>query len=308
MNEPYDPVVLSAYLLGDLPPDVAAEVEQTAKSDPSLAAKLETLAALTCVDLPSSLRVVERPQSHWTRRQFVKGVAASLAGVAVLGGAAYAGYEWLKPLPLVEDDFDDDWLDTTKWYVYLGRRGVRERDGHVRLMNRGSIVTRREFSEPIEVSFDWMWVDRAEDRLYSEVLKVALRTSGQHYDQRAYEVKDGLVITFGTEGAYARIEAIEGNELQIRPLTRQLARSQDGTAIIKVETWHHIRITDDGRKVAVYLTGPRIDRKFAKVPVVEAEWDNAGGGKRIAIYNREFVGDTPHESRIDNFKVYRLGD
>ncbi len=313
MNESFDPAVLTAYLLDELRPDAKLAVARAALTDTSLAAKLDCMAALIGVEAPGSAPSVpmlaEPTKARWTRRQFVKGAAASLAGVAALSGAAYAGYRLLVPRPLLEDDFDKEWLDPAKWDTLRMRRGVRPKDGYVRLRNRGSLVTMREFDTPFELSFDWTWINWVDDPLYPETLSIALHTSGRLHSEWPFEVEDGIVLVFQTHSA--RIGASIHNP---RPMTDRVKLGWvqiglTGTVPLPADALHRIRIVDTGAKVSVYATGPKIDHKYAtKQAIFELEYAEKFAERRIAIYNREPVANTDHESRIDNFKVYRLGD
>src|SRR4051794_18994048 len=67
-----------------------------------------------------------------------------------------------------------------------------EEVGHLRLNNRGSIRTTQEFPGPIEIEFDWRWIDLAGDSLYRDTLTVVLHSSGEHAKQHPFAVVDGL--------------------------------------------------------------------------------------------------------------------
>jgi hypothetical protein len=75
---------------------------------------------------------------------------------------------------------------------------------YLRLLNRGSVVTRQEFEGPIEVSFDWRWVDHAQWPLYGEIFAVCLRTHGEHRPKHDFGITDGLVLYFNTVDSTGR--------------------------------------------------------------------------------------------------------
>ena len=75
------------------------------------------------------------------------------------------------------DSLDTGWFDTTKWKT--ARRKTSAVDGYVRLINRGSLATVAEFRAPMEIEFDWRWIDLA-GQFYADSLTVAVHTSGEH--------------------------------------------------------------------------------------------------------------------------------
>src|SRR5205085_1050021 len=71
--------------------------------------------------------------------------------------------------------------------------------------------------------------------------------------------------------------------------------------------WYRLRVTDDGETISVYLSGPEMQKKYWKEPVLQAHPPAlAWQGHHVAIYNRERVADVPHESHIDNVLIERL--
>lgn len=72
------------------------------------------------------------------------------------------------------------------------------------------------------------------------------------------------------------------------------------------DEWYEVRITDDGQTIAVHVEGSQIHRGEKDVPAISVKYPGKLKGRRIAIYNREFVGGVSHESHIDNFVVNPL--
>jgi hypothetical protein len=288
---------LVRYALGDASAALAAAVEGRARADAAFAGELAALRErVTGGGVPGPDRVAPRAataaRSPWRRRCAAAGVVLAVAG------AAWGACAALAERPLLRDDFDRDWIDPGKWDVSLGRPGVRAVEGHLRLRNRGSVVTRQEFDCPIEVEFDWRWRDHAEDPLYAEVLVVGLRTSGAHMSGHSFQLLDGVFVHLSTLGACVSVSARPGPVFE--------ADSPEGGVPMPADAWHHVRITDDGATVRVYLSGPRIDRRYATTPVIAATPPGHFAGRRVAIHNRELVSNATHESHIDNVVIRAL--
>jgi len=289
------------YVLGVLPASRAKAIAHAASTDPELAATLELASDVAgagrTAPPPAGQIVPHIPPTepmYFSRRQ-----AFALGGTVLgVGALIWGGREILRDRPLMEDNFDDDWLDQRIWSIKRTRPEVREIDGQLRLTNRGSVTTQSQFEEPITVTFDWMWIDLKGDPHYSDTLTVALRSSGTHDSSRPFEVVDGCRISLSTTGA--KVEIFRGAEVN------PSSRTQIGAVPIPPSEWHRVRITDDGHWIRVYLKGPKIDRGYWERPVLEAECPDLFTERRITIYNRERTSDVDHESRIDNFKVSRL--
>ncbi len=296
----FDDATLIAYAVGELPPAQAAEVARGAAADEELAAKLDALGACAGRRAEPPISVgVAGPRPNSSRRRLAKQLAAAVAGVALLGGAAYAGYEWLREKPLVEDNFRDEWLDSRVWDTGRGRKGVREEGGHLRLLNRGSVVTQAECPAPMELELDWQWVDVAADPNYTDNLSVGLRTTGTHQREHAYKLLDGVVVDFNSHRGAVYVYDAQA------PASGETI-SPRGEVKFAAGKWYHLRVTDDGKRVSVYVSGPDIDRKYAKEPVIAVDVTGVYTGRRVALFNREYVAGANHESRIDNVVVRPL--
>jgi len=289
----------AAYVLGDAPADLAMRIEQEAIGDEGLAAEFAAFAPLA---LPSSVVVLPATSSAPRTKRWrpVPRAAVLAAGILLaVCGVAWGGYELLRTRPLLEDDFHTGTIEYSKWDLHLGRRGVSGQDGYLRLLNRGSLVTRQEFDGPVEVTFDWRWVDHGQWPLYAEVLTVALHTTGQHKDEHDYLARDGFLVDFNT-ATHNVCASIPG-----QPLV--LYRSPPDSLPLVAGQWHHVRIVDDGSQASVFVTGPSIDPRYQKEPVLTAPIPRGLVGRHIGFFNREHVGDTNHESQVDNVKVWELG-
>src|SRR5262249_14282888 len=150
------------------------------------------------------------------------------------------------------------------------------------------------FDGPLELTFDWRWVDLGEWPLYADILTVNLRTSGKHKAEHAYEATDGLCI---------ELNAVEHSVRAAAAGERPFKSSAPDAAPMRAGVWHSVRIVDDGRAVSVFIEGPSIDPRYRKEPVLTVNAPAGLTGKRIAFFNRESVAGTNHESHLDNVRV-----
>jgi hypothetical protein len=290
------PSDLIAYALGRATLEQARRVERRARDDEDTAWQLECLTAVSGLyglgpKATKATRGPSRLRRLLTRR------SAIAAGVAlVVGGGAWAAYEALAPRPLMEDNFNGNWLDPNKWHT--ARPSTRAEHGYLRLNNRGSVVTTREFPGPVEIGFDWRWIELNGHISYRDTLTVAVHTSGRHAATHPYRVLDGLEVS---------IEAHAGHVGIASPTDPDFGEATpQGSLPMPDGKWHHVRILDDGASITIYLSGPEIDPKYDGKPVFTAKYEGTFAKHHIAIYNREPVAESIHESHIDNFYVKKL--
>ena len=130
----------------------------------------------------SRSRSRERPRILFSRRAALTAVC-----IVVTGALVAAVYMAVSPRPLLEEHFNGGSLSPARWEKQRDVAVVE--NGHLRLVNRGSIVTVAEFEEPVSVSLRWMWKDLTEGKeKYSDSLTVGLRTTGKHADTRRLRV------------------------------------------------------------------------------------------------------------------------
>jgi hypothetical protein len=287
---------LVRYAFGQAPADLCARIEAAAAQDEELAAKLACVRALASTPEPEELTGRRRALPLRISRRRALIAASGLLGTFGLSWAAYA---YFHERPLLADDFSDGWLDARLWRGE--RRIIREEKGYLMLMNRGILVTREQFPPPIDISFDWQWINLAGDPNYSDDLAVALRTSGRAMDVRPYDVTDGIIIRF--HASPGRVSAVLAKP---QPPHGGLGELPDGSLPMPAEAWHHIRITDDGDRIAVYFTGPAVPRQSKQEPVMAVRCSNTFPRYFVAVYNREHIAESPQESRIDNVVIRRL--
>jgi hypothetical protein len=303
MNE-FSHATLIAAVLGQLPAEQTDEIRRIAVKNAELAAKFRALEAAAGMSSPVTeleSKAVPNVRANTSKKplhRLLKLLAASMAIVLLLSGAVYAGYELLRDRPLLDDNFRDEWLDTKIWDTYRGRKGIREEGGHLRLLNRGSLVTAQAFPDPIELEFDWQWIDLASDPLYPDYLCVSLHTSGRHDEITPYESLDGIDVNFNPHHGGVIIGSREGGN--------PAQRSDHGILKFSSGKWYHLRITDDGNTVAVFARGPEIERKYDKEPILIYEYKTSASEHRVSFFNREYIAGANHESRIDNVVIRRL--
>jgi hypothetical protein len=286
----------AAFLLGDASDELAARIRAEATTDEGFAAELGAFAPLGST-IPESLTTTKAQPKRFRRLRHLGRRSSVLAAglLLTLCGAVWGGYELLRTRPLLEDTFNTGTIEYGKWDPRLGRKGISARDGYLRLINRGSLVTRQEFDGPIEITFDWRWVDHGEWPLYAETFCVCLRTHGEHKPEHDFAITDGLVIDFNT---------VEHNlHIGVPGLASSRTSATPDVAPMPAESWHHIRIVDDGQTVAVFIEGPSIDPRHKREPILTATIPNTLTGQRAAFFNREYVGGTNHESHVDNVKI-----
>lgn len=252
-----------------------------------------------------SIQPVEQRHSvtAHSRRPRWQAVLSTGLIVVLFAGVTWGGWTLLSPRALLQDNFNDEWCDTTKWWT--PRQGIREQDGHLWLISRGYLVTADEFPGPVSLTFDWKWVDLGDDPHYADHLSIVLRTTAE---PRPYphEVLDGLMVKVNTSTGRISIELPSGDPA-VRNIER-IAETDPATPLpMPADKWHTIRVTYNSGQIAVYITGPEIAPRYAETPVLQASCADVFPGNNIAIYNRELVGGIPHVSHIDNVVLRELG-
>lgn len=287
---------IAAYLLGDAPEDVRARVRAAAEGDPDLREQLAALGPLAS-EAPVSPAPVVAPAVRPRRwRPWGRPTVVAAGVVVAVSGVVWGGYELLRTPPLLQDSFGKRTIEYRTWHPRLGRKGVSAEDGYLRLLNRGSVVTRREFDVPIEIEFDWRWIDHGQWPLYAEVLSVGLRSTGRQQEEHDYRLKDGFVVEFNC--VEHSVRAVAADDMVVVSTS-----GPDSVPFVPGE-WYHVRIADDGAAVSVFVTGPSVDQKYKTQPVLTAPFPSGLTGKRVAFYNREYTAKTNHESQVDNIVIW----
>ena len=253
------------------------------------------------------LSIGGKPQNEFTHtiRKYSrvhKLMALVLSLVVLSSGGGFAAYSFLFEQSLLRDDFNSGWFDSSKWLPppdIIKEGGVRAEKGHVRLINRGYLVPRREFSEPIQIDFEWKWNQLGLNPLYSDVMTVALRTDG-NAREFSHEVQAGFLVQFNAWGSFIQIATPDGELLAITEKFETLK-----IHAMPAEQWHKIRVIDDGKSIRASFSAQGNSDDALEKMVLVYEYEAAPKGKRFAIYNRELVA-FPHESCIRNLTVKQL--
>lgn len=289
------------YLLGQSTPAVCKAIENRQETDEEFATEVSFVRAFLHVEeephhasssftVPQSTTIHRINRSRWLWRC----AAGILIGICSLG-VAFAGWALIRVKPLLQEHFHDNWGDMALWRT--PRRVVKVEDGHVRLIDRGYLVTTKEFPGPIKLTFRWQWNDLAGDFLYRDILSIALRTSGIPRKEHAFEISDGIVVVINvTSGQVGVTEA--------GPLNDALKQSKK--LKLPPHVWHDITITDDGSTVRVFMTAPHISQEESEEPVLEYSTPIKGNGHHIAFFNREPLAGASFESWLDDILIQQL--
>ena len=136
---------LVAFVLGDAPTELQDRIVIASRADGLFAAKLSAIEEFkprNIDDVPGVVHFdkrARRGRSRSARRM----LAIALVALGICG-IGWAGYEIARTPPLFNDSFGLRTVGYDKWHQHLGRKGVSAEEGYLRLVNRGSVVTRRE--------------------------------------------------------------------------------------------------------------------------------------------------------------------
>lgn len=211
------------------------------------------------------------------------------------GGVSWAGWHFLRPQPLLQDDFADAWGDREVWFT--PRRTVREENGYLRLLDRGYLATVCEYPSPIKINLKWRWVDFSGEFLYRDSLCIALRTSGKPLEAHPHEVSDGILVRFKANNGCVTIE-------RASDVANPIAETPLGSFKLPADVWHDITILDDGVTIQVFLRGTSHPERQGERPILTAVVPDAFPHHRIAFYNRERLASTSFESWLDDIEVW----
>lgn len=154
----------------------------------------------------------------------------------------------VKANVLFFDNFDGTTLDTSKWDVVLptGVASVSVQDGFLRSLNRGTIVTKQEFSGPFVVSGKF----RTPAAFY-DLTTITLRSSGALPSIPSHDRLEGLAIEIWSDGNY-----VTPWEIGATGATALLPSSPFGT--LADNAIHTFEIQDSGSSFTVSINGTEI--------------------------------------------------
>lgn len=315
------------YLRGKLAPDRAREIKQAAQNDPELKARIDIMREFLECPAPQDGSVqeehVELSRAHFDRgntivdgegrRVTLRTVPTSklwrlnkrsvTVAIVILCATTLLGAGWITLInrPLLSDNFNSNWFDPDHWQRppdHIQHSGVVVQDKVLRLINRGYLITHHEFPGPIDLSFDWKWINHALNPVYADHLTVVLRTNGAARQEYSHEAASGIRIKIDAWGGNLVVTRSSDEHKFVSPLTSVIPLPSD--------VWHSIRITDDGTRIQVFILTQGAPAPDTSRPLLSVEVPSEPGARQIAMYNREYVGDTLHESWIDNVVVRRL--
>lgn len=298
---------LTRFILQDLPAPRVIEIQTLIDTDEEFAARvevnrfmIEAIAGFPPDFRPDDQTVLSRSVNktfNFVARHRVLAITVLVS--FIVATTATAGWLIINA-PLLEDSLTTGWFNAKLWLPppeEIKDGGLRAEKGYLRFVNRGYLRPRQEFPEGIDIQFEWKWIQLGLDPRYADHLSVAIRTNGMPNTRFFNEASDGLVVKLNAWGGYINIMDPDGSDL---------ARTPSGRVPLPAEEWHHVRITDDGEIISVYVTGPLIQQPEDGKPLLEYRHPTSQGGRRFAIYNRELVS-FPHESCVRNLTVRALG-
>ncbi len=295
---------LTAYVLGTLAGDQFQTMDAHAADNEEFAAEIairRLMAGVSIDDDPAlPLRAVAKgatPSAPRTPLRSWRKVAIAAAVFLAISGIGWGGWRLMNAQGILfSDTFETGWLDHKKWKT--GRRMTTAQDGYARLNDRGSLVTVQEFKDPFVLELDWRWIDISGDIHYRDTLTIAMHSSGEHVATHPFRVRDGVEVVLQTHSGRLAVECLN------KP--QSYGETQEGALPMPAGKWHHVRIVEDGKTIAVYLSGPGIDQKYQHKPVLTVPYKGNFERHHIAIYNREPVAGALHESHIRNVVIRAL--
>ena len=182
----------------------------------------------------------------------------------------------VKANVLFFDNFDGATLDTSKWDVVLptGVASVSVQDGFLRSLNRGTVVTKQEFSGPFVVSGKF----RTPAAFY-DLTTITLRSSGSLPATPSHDRLEGLAIEIWSGGNY-----VTPWEIGATGATALAPSSPFGA--LTDNAIHTFEIQDTGSSFTVSINGTEI---FSRATSFSA-------GAKISFSSRErttAVGSQP---------------
>lgn len=304
MNQSKNLKLARIALKSTLVPTPQVDASQELDGDSQDVLDVMTWIGQTVAELPSVQVVLGDQLDGPTNRpkKSKRLIALAVLLIVVFSGGGVAAYQYLFQSTLLSDDFQGGWFDSDKWLPppeNIKDGGIRAELGHLRMVNRGYIVPRREFPEPIQIDLEWKWNQLGLNPLYSDILTIALRTDGTAR-KYSHDVEEGILVQFNAWGSFIQIATPDGKLLATTSKSETLK-----IHAMPAEQWHKVRVIDDGKSIHASFSaqGNSIDSLEETVLVYEVK-ENLGG-KRFAIYNRELVA-FPHESCIRNLTVKQI--
>ena len=203
---------------------------------------------------------------------------------------------------LLRDNFDDNHISSKRWNAYVGgipNAGIQEKGGVLILENRGYLVTAEQFQGPKSISFKFQFIDGAKNPQFADSLSIGIKTDGIPRDW-SHELSQGILFTFSMQKG--NVEVLKYLEEQKQP--QFIGKTSNDSLPFQFDQWYEVEIVDDGSVAHVFLRGPGLPKKYCSQAVISVTFDDSNlKHDRIAIYNREYVASTQHETHIDDFAI-----
>ncbi len=201
----------------------------------------------------------------------------------------------------LQDDFSAPRLAPKAWKTRLPSQdsALVLDDGRVRFVNRGYLITAREFDPValggVRISGTWRFaVDpRAEGNARIDILSVMTRSDAR-VGRVYYEVRSGIEFQLLSSELVPRIRAL-GTDVEIsRTTTHGSLRAEEGD-LLKFD------VIDDGRELlfCVQRDGDPSNRVIAAAAVLR----DATREKLVVIHNRENPGTQRHVAELDDVVI-----
>lgn len=290
---------LIRHAFGCSEPELSHMLEEAAAEDDELGSQLLFLRRYAGVEgeeptlaRPAAGSVRVRAKNWRTVRR----AAAIFLLLLCTGSAAWAGWRWGMPQPLLFDDFEDGWGDAQKWST--PRRFVHEEKGYVRLVDRGFLATVQQFKPPYRLKLKWKWIDLQGDFLYRDSLDIVLRTSATPAPSKPWPATDGVRVCFNATGGQVGIALFNG--------CGPIAETPRSTLPLPAGEWLTIIIVDDGASISVSCDSPHLRPEQRNAPLLTAAVAGDFKHGKIAFYNRERLAEASFESWLDDVEVWPM--
>lgn len=213
-----------------------------------------------------------------------KYLAGLVCGVVMLG---MAGVVSAAPISLLEDDFDNGVIDSTKWTIVdTSSRDVNSRvteeNGFLNLESFGYLISNNQFNplnNPLTIGMNFSSNDPYES--FTIVTRADGIFSGDYYTQNGIRITVG----FGSGGGVHIAECVNGIETY-------LAQNNSWGAVL--DSMNELTVTDDGNVVQVFNNG---------LLLVSAATSTQFSQNHIGFADRPNDGWMSNQLNIDNISV-----
>lgn len=169
----------------------------------------------------------------------------------------------------------------------------------VKLFNRGTLLSHKDFANGAEIEFQWKLSDggdkpEPDGRIgkYQDILTIALFTTGKQ-PSWSYEVEDGILVRLNPNSSTVVVELRHKDQ---KP--KELLVLND--MVFKKGTVYTVRIRADAKKewldLSVLPKAMRVNQGCS-IPISGLK------GRKVAVYNRESVADVVKSSFLKDITL-----